>query len=155
VPLAQVDGNRKSNNRRSKKELEMSKDNKTPVSVIAVQEKAPEISGQGIALIEPSIPLPGNRPIAVSTLNISDQVSMAGMRPIDSSHFEMIGTISAMGERPIGASNMKVWEMMAVSGNRPISTSTIKISEVAMIMGNRPIASNFIDDEAYLMGFLD
>ena len=153
--LAQVDGNGKSNNRKSKKEIEMSKDNKTPVSVIAAQVKAPEISGQGIALIEPSVPLPGNRPIAVSTLNISEQVSIAGIRPVDSSSFQVIGTVSAMGERPIGASNMKVWDTIAASGNRPIATSTLKISEVAMIMGNRPIASNFIDDEASLMGFLD
>ncbi|HBL60637.1 MAG TPA: hypothetical protein DDZ80_19940 [Cyanobacteria bacterium UBA8803] len=152
----QVKANGKTNSRRSKKtqEVNMDKNNGAKSTAIAVQEKLSETSGQGISLIEPSIPLPGNRPIAASTLKISDQVSIAGLRPVNSSEFQVVGTISAMGERPIAASNVKVQDTIAVSGIRPIAVSTLKISETEMIMGNRPISSNFIDDED-LMGYLD
>ncbi|HAG81988.1 MAG TPA: hypothetical protein DCL61_12680 [Cyanobacteria bacterium UBA12227] len=154
---AEVNAKGKANSRRTKKsqEVNMDKNNQTETTAIAVQEKTSETSTQGICFIEPSIPLPGNRPIATSMLKISDEVSIMGLRPVDASDLQVVGTISAMGERPIAASTMKVWDTLTLSGDRPIAASMIKISETEMIMGNRPIASNFIDNLEDLMGFLD
>lgn len=99
-------------------------------------------------------PLPGNRPIASSDLNVSEGSSLPGNRPVDVSNVQIVGTISAMGDRPIGASPIEVRDIIAVSGNRPVAASHLKADATAMIMGNRPIASNEVDQED-LMGYLD
>lgn len=80
---------------------------------------------------------------------------LPGNRPIDSSNIQVLGTISVMGERPIAASNNKIWNTITVSGERPIYSSNLVISTTAMIMGNRPVASNFFNEEENLMGYLD
>jgi hypothetical protein len=100
-------------------------------------------------------PLPGNRPIASSNLQISETMSILGNRPVDAGNLEVMGTISAMGERPIFASNMKVWDTISVSGNRPIASSNMALTNTDMIFGNRPIASNDMDVYEDLMGYLD
>lgn len=80
---------------------------------------------------------------------------LPGNRPIDSSNIQVLGTISVMGERPIVASTNKIWNTITVSGERPIYSSNLVISATAMIMGNRPVASNFFENEENLMGYLD
>lgn len=80
---------------------------------------------------------------------------LPGNRPIDSSNIQVLGTISVMGLRPIVASTNKIWNTITVSGERPIYSSNLVISSTAMIMGNRPVASNFFEGEENLMGYLD
>lgn len=80
---------------------------------------------------------------------------LPGNRPIDASSLQVLGTISVMGLRPIAASDHKIWDTMTVSGERPIYSSNLVISETRMIMGNRPIASNSLVGEENLMGYLD
>lgn len=113
-------------------------------------QEAPKPEATQVALP----PLPGNRPIASSDLNVSEGSGLPGNRPVDVSNVQIVGTISAMGDRPIGASPIDVRDIIAVSGNRPVAVSHLKVSETEMIMGNRPIASNEVDDED-LMGYLD
>lgn len=81
------------------------------------------------------VPLPGNRPIEASNLNVHD-------------------TLSAMGQRPITSSNIEVTNTFSVSGNRPIASSHLHIDQTFSSMGSRPVASNDLD-EADLMGYLD
>lgn len=101
-------------------------------------------------------PLPGNRPIASSDLNLSEAVSIMGNRPVDASNIQVFKTISEMGDRrPIVASSIKVMDTISVSGERPIAASSIQLTQTKMIMGNRPIASNYIDGDEDLMGYLD
>jgi hypothetical protein len=93
-----------------------------------------------------------------STENVTETVSptpLPGNRPIDSSNLQVLGTISVMGLRPIAASDNKIWNTITMSGERPIYSSNLVISETAMIMGNRPVASNYFSDEENLMGYLD
>jgi hypothetical protein len=90
------------------------------------------------------------------TLQTSSPNPLPGNRPIDPSNLQVLETVSAMGEnRPIVASNIKVWDTLTVSGERPIATSSLQISETGTILGNRPIASNYIDGAEDLMGYLD
>lgn len=150
---SQRKANSKTNSRTPKKseETTMAKDNETQSTKLAIQkQQAGEVS-----LVEPSIPLPGNRPIATSSLKVSDQGSIRGMRPVDTSELQVVGTFSSMGDRPISASNMQVRDIMAVSGNRPISVSTLHLTGTEMILGNRPIASNIMEEIDELIGYLD
>lgn len=113
-------------------------------------QEAPKPEATQVALP----PLPGNRPIASSDLNVSEGSFLPGNRPIDVSNVQIVGTISAMGNRPIAASPIEVRDVIVVSGNRPVAVSHLKAGATEMIMGNRPIASNEVDDED-LMGYLD
>lgn len=105
--------------------------------------------------ISDASPLPGNRPIASSDLNLSEVVSIMGNRPVDASNIQVLETISEMGDRPIVASSIRVLDTISVSGERPIVASSIQLTQTKMIMGNRPIASNYIDGDEDLMGYLD
>lgn len=80
---------------------------------------------------------------------------LPGNRPIDASNLNVLETISAMGEeRPIVSSNIQILDIISISGNRPIVSSNLQISGIGMIFGNRPIASNNFDEQD-LMGYLD
>ncbi|NJL02013.1 MAG: hypothetical protein HC838_03295 [Spirulinaceae cyanobacterium RM2_2_10] len=88
-----------------------------------------------LELYKPS-PLPQNRPIERSHLNVVETYNTMGMRPVVSSGIEMSGSL-------------------AVSGNRPIVKSNLAISQTYSVMGNRPVAPNEIDDIGDLIGYLD
>lgn len=103
----------------------------------------------------PLAPLPGNRPIASSTLAVRETMSMAGVRPIAPSDLQVVETMNIMGVRPIGANTIHIVDTINLSGVRPIASSALVVSQTYSSMGNRPIASNEIDDSYGLMGFLD
>ena len=90
----------------------------------------------GIQIYNPG-GLPGNRPISLSNLKISETYSSVG------------------GVRPVFASSMEVAGSLVASGQRPIVKSTLAISKDIVIMGNRPVAPNEMDDTDTLMGYLD
>ncbi|MEA5467942.1 hypothetical protein [Spirulina sp. 06S082] len=90
----------------------------------------------GIQVYQKSFPLPQNRPIEPSHLNI-------------------VGTYNAMGERPVTSSGLEISSSIVISGNRPIAKSILDISETYKVMGNRPVASNDFEDIATLIGYLD
>ncbi|MGK7903094.1 MAG: hypothetical protein AB4352_17120 [Hormoscilla sp.] len=79
---------------------------------------------------------------------------LPGNRPIDSSNLEVHSTLDPREKRPVVSSKMGISETYMVSGNRPVAHSTINFDNTMKIMGNRPIASNNIDDDD-LMGYLD
>lgn len=90
----------------------------------------------GIQIYNPG-GLPGNRPISITNLQISETYASVG------------------GVRPVFASNMEVSGSLVASGRRPIVKSTLDISKDIVIMGNRPVAPNEMDDTNTLMGYLD
>jgi len=88
------------------------------------------------------------------SVQVNAPTPLPGNRPIDASNLNVLETISAMGQRPIVSSNIQVLDIISISGNRPIVSSNLHISGIGMIFGNRPIASNNVDNED-LMGYLD
>lgn len=94
-------------------------------------------------------------PVQAKLQETSVSTPLPGNRPIDASNLQVLGTIFASGERPIFASTIKVWHTMSASGERPISSSSLQLSGTAMIMENRPIASNHLDDAEDLIDYLD
>ncbi|MEM8641975.1 MAG: hypothetical protein AAGG51_24650 [Cyanobacteria bacterium P01_G01_bin.54] len=82
------------------------------------------------------LPLPQNRPIEPSNLNV-------------------VSTYNTMGQRPVISSGLEVSDSIVISGNRPIMKSTLAVSETYSVMGQRPVASNEIEDIATLIGYLD
>lgn len=105
-------------------------DKEKPVETITGQAASIQVYQSG------GMPLPQNRPIEVSHLNI-------------------VGTYNSMGIRPVTTGTFKISSSMVVSGNRPIAKSSLVISEDIVLMGNRPVASNEIEDIATLIGYLD
>lgn len=103
------------------------------LSVKSEPEK--EQDSSGIQIYKPS-GLPGNRPVSVSNLKISETYSTVG------------------GTRPVFASEMEISSSLVASGKRPIVKSKLQISDI-QIMGNRPVASNEDDDINILMGYID
>ncbi len=94
--------------------------------------------------------------MALSFKEEAEIIPLPGNRPIESSHLNIVSTYHAVGgDRPVVASGLDIKEMISVSGNRPIVASHLQISETYKVMGNRPVASNAIDDPQTLMGFLD
>jgi hypothetical protein len=75
-------------------------------------------------------------------------------RPIESSHLDVVSTYNAMGIRPITSSGLNISSSMVLSGQRPITKSSLNISDI-VILGNRPVASNEIEDINTLIGYLD
>lgn len=100
-------------------------------------------------------PLPGDRPVGSSHLEIAETFTSAGVRPIEASHLKFTETENNMGIRPVASSNLAVVETIHFSGIRPVTASTLKISETMLNFGSRPIASNDIDAGQDIMGFLD
>lgn len=100
----------------------------TPINLEPKASSSPTI-------IQPKNPLPGNRPINASTLDVRENLSPTELRPV------------------VG-SDLKITQMFHASGDRPISASNLHCDHTFNIMGNRPIASNTID-EPELMGYLD
>ena len=90
----------------------------------------------GIQVYQQSYPLPQNR-------------------PIEPSHLNVVGTYKSMGERPVISSGLEVSSSIVISGNRPITKSNLAISETYRVMGNRPVAPNEYEDIATLIGYLD
>ncbi len=151
---AKVNSNSNTSSRKSKKSQEVNLHNTVTVDLPATQEKPSLIKDKGTQVIAmPQIKL--QETPKQDTAQVSTPSPLPGNRPIDSSNIQVLGTISAMGERPIVASNIKVWNTITVSGERPIASSNLQLSETQMIMGNRPIASNYMDGDADLMGYLD
>lgn len=169
---AKANTTKSTSSRRSKKSQEVTLKDTATVDRAATQQESNTNADKGAQVIAmPQInlkeapkeepveislpPLPGNRPIALSNLKVSEVTSLPGNRPIDTGNLQVVGTISALGERPIAASIIEVLDTISVSGDRPIASSSLKVSETAMIMGNRPIAINNIDGDEDLMGYLD
>lgn len=136
------------NRGRSKKSQEVNLNN--PTALNSVETNTDKI-GQVITMSATS-KLAKNAELETAEMTLTP---LPGNRPIDSSNIQVLGTISVMGERPIVASNNKIWNTITVSGERPIYSSNLVISATAMIMGNRPVASNFFEGEENLMGYLD
>jgi hypothetical protein len=137
------------NRGRSKKSQEVNLNNTAALDSVAT--KTEDQKGQAITMPATA------KSAEITKLEISEMTPapLPGNRPIDASNIQVLGTISVMGERPIVASNNKIWNTITVSGERPIYSSNLVISSTAMIMGNRPVASNFFGDEESLMGYLD
>lgn len=128
-------------------------DNGTQASSLAVKDKeTPKDKKGGLQLYKTSN-LPGNRPIAASTLKLAENNPMYGNRPVSASTFQVVDTMNSSGIRPISQSAIEVADTLKVSGLRPIAASHLIVYD--RLMGNRPIASNEIDDSTELMGFLD
>lgn len=152
---AKANNSSSTSSRRSKKSQEVNL--KSPVAVDSVEtSQKPSVNASNGAQVI-AMPVPAN--LKEAAIQTSSQTALTtplpGNRPIDSSNIQVLGTISAMGERPIVASNIKVWDTITLSGERPIATSSLQLSETAMIMGNRPIASNYLDGAEDIMGYLD
>jgi len=109
------------------------KDQDNPGSIVSANEQGGEVGG--LDLYKPA-PLPQNR-------------------PIERSHLQVVETYNTMGLRPVVSSGLEVVGSMVVSGNRPITKSHLAISETYSVMGNRPVASNEVDEIAELIGYLD
>lgn len=100
------------------------------------EDKKAEGKATGIQVYQQSFPLPQNRPIQPSNLNV-------------------VGTYKSMGERPVISSGLEISSSIVISGNRPITKSNLAISETYRVMGNRPVAPNEFEDIATLIGYLD
>lgn len=151
---AKINSNGNTSSRRSKKSQEVNLNNTVTVDRAATQEEPNLNTDKGAQVIAmPQLKL--QETLKQEATQVSPPNPLPGNRPIDSSNIQVLGTISAMGERPIVASNIKIWDTITVSGERPIATSSLQVSETQMIMGNRPIASNYTDGDAALMGYLD
>lgn len=152
---AKVNNSSSTSSRRSKKTQEVNLKSLVAVDSLETLQKSSVNTSNGTQVI--AMPVPTNlQEAATHTSSQTDLTTpLPGNRPIDSSNLQVLGTISAMGERPIVASNIKVWDTITLSGERPIATSSLQLSETAMIMGNRPIASNYLDGAEDLMGYLD
>ncbi len=100
----------------------------TPIAIGPKQGTSPTI-------IQPKVPLPGNRPIDASTLNVRENLSPTELRPVVSTDLKVANTFHA-------------------SGDRPVAASQLRFDHTLSVMGSRPIASNEIDGPD-LMGYLD
>ncbi|MGK7925198.1 MAG: hypothetical protein AB4290_08120 [Spirulina sp.] len=100
------------------------------------EDNKTEGEATGIQVYQNSFPLPQNR-------------------PVEPSHLNVVGTYNSMGERPVISSGLEVSSSIVVSGNRPITKSHLAISETYKVMGNRPVAPNDVEDIATLIGYLD
>ncbi len=99
---------------------------------------------------------PTEKTASTTALALKEPGGFLYNRPVEASHLNIVGTYTSVGSiRPVVSSGLKFNNMIAISGNRPIGASSLIISETYKVMGNRPVASNFIDDPASLMGFLD
>ncbi|MBP0017755.1 MAG: hypothetical protein J7647_09370 [Cyanobacteria bacterium SBLK] len=103
---------------------------------IKTEDKKAEGEATGIQIYQQVYPLPQNR-------------------PIEPSHLNVVGTYKSMGERPVISSGLEVSSSIVISGNRPITKSNLAISETYKVMGNRPVAPNEFEDIATLIGYLD
>jgi hypothetical protein len=150
-------GNRASstNRRRTKTTQQVNLNNTVALDSVATQQENSMNTDKAGQVMAMSVPIKLSENTNLETLQTSSPTPLPGNRPIDSSNLQVLGTISVMGERPIAASNNKIWNTMTASGERPIYSSTLVVSETRMIMGNRPIASNYFDGEESLMGYLD
>lgn len=130
-------------------------DTSTTATELVVAATPAEEKG-AIQLMQPSVPLPNNRPIGVTGLQVIDIIHVAGSdRPITAGKQKVSEMFHSAGERPVMAATLKVSEVFNIAGDRPVMAGTLKISEIYSSMGTRPVASNEIDDAVSLMGFLD
>ena len=89
------------------------------------------------------------------SLSVQQRFPLPQNRPIQPSNLQVVHTYSSVGSnRPVSKGTMEFNTSLAISGNRPIAASTLQVSDT-YIMGNRPIASNESDETASLMGYLD
>ena len=150
---AKVNAKSSTSSRQSKKSQESNLKNTVTVDSTETHKELSLNTDKGAQVIAmPQVNLQETSKHGNSVISV---LPLPGNRPIDSSNIQLLGTISAMGERPIFASTMKVWDTISVSGERPIATSSLQLSDTRMIIGNRPIASNYIDGAENLMGYLD
>jgi len=76
-------------------------------------------------------------------------------RPIEPSHLEIVNTYSSVGSnRPVTKGTVDFTSSLTISGSRPIAASTLQVSD-SFIMGNRPVASNESDETTVLLEYLD
>lgn len=78
--------------------------------------------------------LPNNRPIEPSHLDIVKTYSSVGsVRPVAKSTMKVSDTMTISGNRPIAVSTLKVSETYIVMGNRPVASN--EIDDSATLMG--------------------
>ena len=109
---------------------------------------------QGASDTKSLAPLPGDRPVGSSHIQIAETFMSAGVRPIEASHLKF-NEANNMGMRPVASSSLAIVETIQFSGIRPVTASTLKITETLLNFGARPVASNDIDAGQDMMGFLD
>lgn len=135
--------------RKSSKE-KPSADTSTQPTTLQVETESGKDKKGAIERYQPR-PLPNQRPIGTTHLQISETISILGNRPVSASHIHVEETFSASGVRPITSGEVEIKETFSASGVRPIGTTHLKIEETVM---GRPVASNE-DGNNSLMGFLD
>ncbi|HEY9827073.1 MAG TPA: hypothetical protein V6D19_16660 [Stenomitos sp.] len=110
---------------------------------------------QAIELYQPA-PLPSNRPVAASGLEIvRSGHTFQGYRPISSAHLTIIDTDTLPNHRPIVKSGLEIVNSDSLPQHRPIVRSKFPLPNSNVLPNHRPIASNQIDNPLELMGFLD
>jgi hypothetical protein len=90
-----------------------------------------------------------------SGLELYQPMPLPQNRPIEPSHINVVATYSIMGNRPVVSSSFEISSSMEVSGHRPIAKSHLAISETYTVMGNRPVAPNEIEDMNTFIGYID
>jgi hypothetical protein len=129
-------------------------DNSTQRTTLQVESKSSKSSKESKGAIEryQRLPLPNNRPVGTTHLQISQTVSILGNRPVSATHIQIEQTFSASGIRPISKGEVEIKETFSASGVRPVGTTHLVIEETVM---GRPVAANEDEENNGLMGFLD
>ncbi|MBD2102768.1 hypothetical protein [Leptolyngbya sp. FACHB-261] len=140
---------RKSSSQPVEESLNEGKDN-VQIATSAAPGALQRTSGaQAIRVYEPR-PLPNNRPVFPTTLEILETSDLPEGRPIAVAGIQVAGTL--LGNRPIAVSGI---EIVKTLGNRPVVASNLQVSsEAEPLPNNRPVAPNLLPD-AELMGYLD
>jgi hypothetical protein len=115
--------------------------------------KASSTKSNAISLYEPE-PLPGDRPVAETSLDLVVDGSLPGNRPMTASHMVVLNDDTLPNHRPVMKSGLVVVDTDTLPNHRPIVRSSVDFRHAPMVL-KRPIASNQIDSPRDLMGFLD
>lgn len=124
------------------------------VSILAPTHSKNSANKLEVQLYQP-VPLPNNRPVVPSNLEVIHSDYLPNNRPISVSNLKVIESDSLPHNRPVFASAIAVVNSESLPNNRPVVASNLAIAKLGFLPGNRPIASNEIDDPEDLMGFLD
>ncbi len=136
---------------KTNKKPEKKADNSTQRTTLQV-ESQPSKESKGAIERYQRMPLPNNRPIGTTHLQISQTLSILGNRPVSATHIQIEETFFASGIRPISKGEVDIKETFNASGVRPIGSTHLVIEETVM---GRPVAPNEEEGNNGLMGFLD
>lgn len=106
-----------------------------------------------ISLYQPE-PLPEDRPVAETSLDLVHDGYLPGNRPVTASHMDVLNDDTLPNHRPVMKSGLVIVDSDTLPNHRPIVQSSVDFQHAPMIM-KRPVASNQIDNPRDLMGFLD